>query len=187
MSDLTPLKTTPGVITAPGAPPIFAGGVFVNEKGTEVQILTPEGVETLKVARIDTDPNSDRLVLVTTKVRYMWRSIRPADGIWASAFKVPLPVEAIIEILSGETMDDKIISAYSSGDSPYVLGVTLETPDGQWVRSSGSFLPMSPDDTTYADMDRIVIDPDRVKDFLDLYDKNYVTVSDATGYESISN
>lgn len=186
MSDITPLKTSPGVLTSAGQVPIYVGALFSNGDGSEVQALTPDGIETFKVARIDPDPNSDRLVLVTKKIRYTWRPIREADGIWATPFHVPMPTEAIVEILTGDPMGEKLISAYSSGESPYVLGVTYESPEGSWVRTGGSFLPMSPDDTTYADMDRIEIAPEKVKDFLDLYDKNYVTVSDAANFESDS-
>lgn len=186
MTDFTALRTSPGVITAPGVEPVYTPVLLANAKETAIQYLTDEGVESIKVARIDHDPNSDRLVLVTNKVKYTWRPVREADGIWATEFKIPLPVEAITEILTGDPLIEKILSAYSSGDSPYVLGVVFETADGQWVRSGGTFIPMSPDDTTYADMDRIVIDPVRSKEFLDLYDKNYVTVSDAAAYETIS-
>lgn len=81
-------------------------------------------------------------------------------------------------------MATEMLSAFSDSDSPYVLGVVYETADGKWVRSGGQFLPIAGDDTTYDTMDRIIIDPAKSSDFLDLYDRNYVTVSDATGYES---
>lgn len=81
-------------------------------------------------------------------------------------------------------MTTETLSAYSSGDSPYVLGVVYETPEGLWSRNGGSFLPMANEDDTFADMDRIVIAPEKAKDFLELYDKNYVAVSDAVGYEA---
>lgn len=185
MTTFTPLRTEPGALTAPGMVPTFVEVLLANEEGTEVQYLTESGVDTVKVVRIDHDPNSDRLVLVTNKVKYTWRPLREADGIWATEFRTPLPVEAIIEIQTGDPLNPKTLSAYSSGDSPYVLGVLLETPDGQWVRSGGAFLPVSADDTTYADMDRISIDPSRADEFLELYDRNYVTVSDALTYENL--
>lgn len=186
MTNYSPLKTDPGVLTAPGTEPIFVSALMANEEESEIQYLGIDGVGSIKVARIDRDPNSARLVLITKKIKYTWRPVREADGIWASDFRIPLPVEAIIDIATGDSVETEILSAYSSGDSPYILGVTFETADGQWVRSGGTFLPMVADDTTYADMDRIVIDPSRAKDFLDLYDKNYVTVSDATDYEATS-
>lgn len=187
MSEYTTIRRVPGAITAPGVPPVYAAALLANEKNTEVQIITGTGIQTMKIARIDSDGNSDRLVLVTNKVKYNWRPLREADGIWLSRMGVPLPVEALPGIATGEDVDTtELLIAYSSGDSPYVLGVVYETADGQWVRAGGEFLPMSSDDTTYADMDRIIIDPAKVKDFLDLYDKNYVTVSDAAGFEAIS-
>lgn len=185
MTSFTPLRTLPGALTAPGMVPVFVEVLLANEDETEIQYLAPDRVESIKVARIDHDANSDRLVLVTNKVKYTWRPLREADGIWATEFRTPLPVEAIIEIATGDPVDPKTLSAYSSGDSPYVLGVVLETPDGQWVRSGGTFLPMSVDDTTYADMERIAIDPSRADEFLELYDKNYVTVSDAVAFETL--
>lgn len=185
MRDFTPLRSEPGVITAPGSEPKFAAALMTNASQKEVKVIGPNGVETIWVARIDGDPNSGRLVLVTKKMKYNWRPIREADGIWISQLRIPIPIEAIPGIaVSGDTVAKEIVSAFSDGDSPYVLGVTYETAEGSWVRSGGQFLPVAGDDTTYADMDRIIIDPVKVKEFLDLYDKNYVTVSDASSYES---
>lgn len=185
MANFSPLRSEPGVITAPGEEPKFAAALLVDDSASEVRIIGPEGVESIKVARIDQDGNSARLILVTKKVKYNWRPLREADGIWLSPLGIPLPVEAIPGIATGDTVSE-LLSAFSSGDSPYVLGVVYETSEGQWVRSGGQFLPIAGDDTTYADMDRIIIDPSKAKEFLELYDKNYVTVSDATGFEAIS-
>lgn len=187
MSNLRPLRDVPGVLTSQTTAPLFVSALFVNSKETEVQALTADGIETFKVDRVDEVANSDRLVLVSKTVKYNWRPPREADGIWLSSLRVPIPVEAMSTIATGDEMENlENLSAYSSGDSPYVLGVVYTTPDGRWVRSSGSFLPIAEDDTTYADMDRIDIDPARSKDFLDLYDRNYVTVSDAIGFEQES-
>lgn len=184
MSNLNPLRDEPGVLTAPGVTPKFVGALLTNDAGSEVQLVSPDGVETVKVSRIDQDGNSARLVLVTKTAKYNWRPLREADGIWLSKFKIPVPVEALPTIAAGEPMANEVISAYSSGDSPYILGVVYETADGRWVRSGGAYLPMAGDDTTYADMDRVIIDPEKAKSFIELYDKNYVAVSDAAGYEA---
>ncbi len=185
MADFKTLRSEPGALTAPGLDPKFAAAVLVNEKETEVQIIGPNGVESIKVARIDQDANSGRLVLVTKQIKYNWRPIREADGIWISQHRIPLPIDAIPGIaVSGEIVATEMLSAFSDSDSPYVLGVVYETADGKWVRSGGQFLPIAGDDTTYDTMDRIIIDPAKSSDFLDLYDRNYVTVSDATGFES---
>jgi hypothetical protein len=185
MTDFKQLRSEPGVITAPGQSPQFVAALLVNEKETQVQVIGPDGVETIPVSRIDQDGNSARLVLVTKKIKYNWRPIREADGIWISQHAIPLPIEAIPGIaVSGDIVATEMLSAFSDSDSPYVLGVVYETADGKWVRSGGQFLPIAGDDTTYDTMDRIIIDPAKSSDFLDLYDRNYVTVSDATGYES---
>ena len=186
MTNFTPLRSEPGVLTSPGEEPRFVAALLVDDSESNLQVIGPDGVETLSVSRIEHDGNSARLVLSTKKSKYNWRPLRDADGVWISQLRIPLPVEAIPSIATGETVATEILSAFSSGDSPYVLGVTYETADGSWVRSGGQFLPMAGDDTTYADMDRIIIEPAKAKDFLDLYDRNYVTVSDATDYEAIS-
>lgn len=185
MTDYTVLRGEPGVITTSGSAPRYAATLLVNESETEVLIADPSGFESLKVARIDSDGNSGRLILVTKKAKYNWRPLREADGIWISSLRIPVPVEAIPDIaVSGDTVATEILSAFSDSDSPYVLGVVYETAAGRWVRSGGQFLPMAGDDTTYETMERIVIDPARASEFLDLYDRNYVTVSDAAGFES---
>lgn len=186
MANFTPLRSEPGVLTAPGAEPRFTAALLVDDGETEIQIIGPDGVETVPVARIEQDGNSARLVLSTKKSKYNWRPLREADGIWLSAHKIPLPVEALSSIATGETVATEILSAFSSGDSPYILGVTYETADGSWVRAGGQFLPVAGDDTTFGDMDRIIIEPAKAQEFLDLYDRNYVTVSDAIAFEAIS-
>lgn len=185
MSNFSPLRSEPGAITAPGEEPKFAAALLVDDSESQVRIVGPGGVEVMDVARIEQTDNSARLVLSTKKSKYNWRPLREADGIWLSALKVPLPVEALPSIATGETVATEVLSAFSSGDSPYVLGVVYETADGSWVRQGGQFLPIAGDDTTYADMDRIEIEPGKAKEFLDLYDRNYVTVSDAVGYEAL--
>lgn len=185
MSDYSTLRAEPGVITTPGATPVYTASLLVNEDETEVLLATPTGMEPLEVSRIDQDGNSGRLVLVTNKIKYNWRPIREADGVWISKHRIPLPIDAIPGIaVSGDTVDTEMLSAFTDDDSPYVLGVVYETAEGKWVRSGGQYLPIAGDDTTYDTMDRILIDPAKSSDFLDLYDRNYVTVSDAAGYES---
>jgi len=186
MAKFNPLRAEPGVLTAPGEEPKFAAALLTNEAENEVRVIGSDGVDTIKVARIDQDGVSARLVLVTNKIKYNWRPVREADGIWISKYQIPIPIEAISGVaVSGETVATELLSAFSDGDSPYVLGVVYETADGKWVRSGGSFLPIAGDDQTYSDMERIVIDSAKAKDFLALYDKNYVTVSDATTYEVV--
>ncbi|QIG57820.1 hypothetical protein SEA_PAULODIABOLI_86 [Microbacterium phage PauloDiaboli] len=185
MSDYSTLRGEPGVITAPGTAPVYAASLLTNEDETEVVLATPKGMEPLEVSRIDQDGSSGRLVLVTNKMKYNWRPIREADGVWISKHRIPLPIDAIPGIaVSGDIVDTEMLSAFSDSDSPYVLGVVYETSEGKWVRSGGQFLPIAGDDTTYDTMDRIIIDPAKSSDFLDLYDRNYVTVSDAAGFES---
>ncbi len=185
MANFIPLRSEPGALTAPGEEPRFAAALLVSENESDIQIIGPDGVETVKVSRIDQDGTSARLVLSTKKSKYNWRPLRDADGIWISKLQIPLPVEVLSSIATGETMATEVLSAFSSGDSPYVLGVTYQTADGSWVRQGGQFLPVATDDTTFADMDRIEIEPTKAKEFLDLYDRNYVTVSDAAGFEAL--
>lgn len=185
MTNFTALRAEPGVLTAPGQEPRYTSALLVDESETEIRIVGPDGDEVVKVSRIDHDGSSARLVLSTKKSKYNWRPIREADGIWISKLGIPLPVEVIPSIATGETVTTEVLSAFSSGDSPYVLGVVYETAEGSWVRQGGQFLPMASDDTTYADMDRIEIEAGKSKEFLDLYDRNYVTVSDAAGFEAL--
>ena len=184
MSTLTSLRSEPGALTAPGQAPIFAASLLVDDAKKNVHVITGDGVTEIPVLRIDQGGNSARLVLVTKKVKYNWRPLREADGAWISRLGVPVPVEALPGIATGDAMSTETLSAYTSGDSPYVLGVVYETEDGLWSRNGGTFVGMANDDTTYADMDKIIIAPEKAKDFLDLYDKNYVAVSDALGYEA---
>src|SRR6478736_5411701 len=164
MTNFSPLRSQPGVITAPGAEPRFAAALLVDDSGKTIRVVNENGSEDIKVARIDPDGNSARLVLVTKSAKYNWRPIREADGIWISKYRIPIPTEAIPGVAAtGDPVSKAILSAYSDGDSPYVLGVTYETADVSWARNGGQFLAQSGDDNTYATMDRIIIDPAKAK------------------------
>ncbi len=185
MVDNIPVRLGGGVFYQEGGTPRVAVAVFRNKSSTELTLITPDGIEQFKVSKFEDQGVSGRLVFVSSKKSHIWRPFREADGAWVSRYRVALPTDAIIGAINfgGEMPSVEALDAYTSDDAPYVLGVVYSNPQGRWVRNSGRWVSLAQDDDTYADMNKIVIAPDKSKDFLSVYDRNFVTVSDASEYE----
>lgn len=131
--------------------------------------------------------SNDRIVFESDGNRNFIREIRESDGMWLSKYKVSLPVEVVEHMVSqGENAVKETLLAYSLDDSPYVIGVVYRTSTGDWLRQNQDWVLLSNNDDTFSKENIFAaeIDPDRAAEFIELYDRNYVTVSDAEQYES---
>lgn len=127
---------------------------------------------------------------------YAIRPIRESDGVWISHLETTLPGpvvaaaaeelpdapeegEAAVEVSSAETL-----RAVALDDSPYIVGLVLSTDSGEWFRTGATWLSLATEDTLYSaeGTSSFEIDPARGNEFIDLYDKNYVSVSDAEAF-----
>ena len=79
---------------------------------------------------------------------------------------------------------DETLDAYATADSPYLVGLVYTNAVGRWSRVDGDWVLLASDDDTFNDMDVFEIDPDRGQEFIDQYDSNFVSVTDAEQYES---
>ncbi len=150
---------------------------------------------------VTVDGNTGRLNFTSTGTPFGIRELREDDGSWLSRYKTLLPLPALGSLIgrvgdaegmatanpndARETLD-----AYSTEDSPYIVGVLYTNNAGRWSREGGDWIPVSPDDATFStnDDDLIVtpIDPDRADQFLSMFDQNYVSVADAERFEQTS-
>lgn len=132
-------------------------------------------------------------------VDFTIRELREEDGYWISSLRMPLSVpimENMMEnarkknfmaILPGsevEVEQEKLI-AYAFDDSLYVVGLVYSNDLGRWARTGADWVLMGADDDTFADSVAIEIDPERASEFVDLYDANYIPVSDAEEFEAV--
>lgn len=151
---------------------------------------------------VSVDGNTGRLNFTSTGTPFGIRELREDDGSWLSRYKTLLPLPALGSLIgrvgdsgtmvtAGPTDPRETLDAFTTEDSPYVVGVLYTNTAGRWSREGGDWVPVSPDDPTFStgDSDLIVtpIDPDKADQFLNLFDQNYVTVSDAERFETTSN
>ncbi|UDL15874.1 hypothetical protein QEH42_gp083 [Microbacterium phage Pumpernickel] len=169
-----------------GPEPLPIESIRSTEAGRSITAVSPEGEETtFRASKLNIERNSGRIVFTSNRVLYQTRELRETDGQWLSAYQIDLPLEAVESLMAGAPrMAQESIIAYASDDSPYVLGVVYKNGESSWVRSDGDWLLIAEGDDTYQGMEAINIGAEEAEEFLDLYDRNFVTVSDAQKYES---
>lgn len=166
------------------------GGLDIHHPGNS-PVLYPSDDVTV-------DGNTGRLNFTSTGTPFGIRELREDDGSWLSRYKTLLPLPALGNLIGrvGDTKDMAIanptdpretLDAFSTDDSPYIVGVLYTNSAGRWSREGGDWVPVSPDDSTFnTDEDDLIItpiDPNRADQFLSLFDQNYVSVSDAERFE----
>lgn len=120
--------------------------------------------------------------------RYRIRGFRETDGAWLSKYKTLLPVQAL-KGLTPKTGEDEIVeryenlTAYASDTSTYITGVVYTNDLGTWVRQDNDWVLLAPSDDSFEGAEVYQISPDSADEFLELYDRNYVTTTDAAKYE----
>lgn len=179
----------PGVLVNTTGTPAPLGVTKVELVGKDKVVVTTakDGVKTFSTELITASRNTDTIKFVSEDTGYLIRPTREADGIWLSSIHIELPVNVVDDIiLRGDlTMEEHLI-AYTIDDAPYVIalvfaygGLTWLRVDGEWVQRSSN------DDSLDADnIEGIIIDPLRAQEFIELYDENYVSISDASQFES---
>lgn len=154
---------------------------------------------TFPTSDLTVDQTTGRLRFTSADTPYKIRELREDDGSWLSKYKTLLPLPSVGALIgSGFTGDyqmaapnddsslgDETLDAFSTSDSPYIVGVLYTNAAGRYAREDGAWVLLAPDDDTFSDDDlaTIQIDPDRADDFLDAYDQNYISVEDAAQYE----
>jgi hypothetical protein len=181
---------TPGVMVRPndednGLVPI-RWAMATGEGNLKVKTASGK-VEAISADHLTQSHSNDRIVFESDGDRNFIREIQESDGTWLSKYKVALPVEVLERrVLDGKGNMAESIKAYALDDSPYVIGVVYQTSTGNWLRQHQDWTLLSPDDETFSkeNIQILDIDPEQAREFIELYDKNYVTVSDAEKYES---
>lgn len=130
-------------------------------------------------------------------VDFIIRELREEDGYWISSLQMPLSVPIMENMLEAarernfmamipgsevETEQEKLI-AYAFDDSLFVVGLVYSNSLGRWARVGADWVLMGADDTTFSDAVALEIDPERADEYVNLYDANYVPVSDTEDFE----
>jgi hypothetical protein len=178
-----PIYPRVGVLNRDGDPDFGEPIKRAYSDNDSVTIEYSDGdVEEFDATNITLDPNTGRLIFESEGDTYRVRELAEDDGEWLSKYRTMLPINAV-ESLAGGNVDDDTLDAYASEDSPYVLGLVYTNEAGRFLREDGDWVALSPNDETFNDMIVTSIDPERAQEFIDLYDRNYVSVADAEQYE----
>lgn len=127
--------------------------------------------------------STGRITFTAGDAQYRIRELRETDGLWLSKYKMSLPVEALEQLtIKGGTVEETL-QAFALDDSAYVVGVVYTSSLGRWSRIDGDWVLITPDDDTFSGMVVMDLDPDQSTQFIDLYDRNFVSVTDAEKFE----
>lgn len=179
----------PGVVVSPkGETPLRAIRWAMATPEENLKVKDRKG-RVLRIAAdsLTQDGSNDRIVFESDGNRNFIREVQESDGTWLSRYKIALPVEVLENMVAqGENAVNETILAYSLDDSPYVIGVVYKDKTGSWLRQNQEWTLLSNNDDTFDKENVYVseIDPEKAGEFIELYDRNYVTVSDAEQYES---
>lgn len=189
MSQTSPYPVRPGVgvLTSSGGTPILTTGVVMETSRAAVTATLVDGTEeNYPTSEVSVDPQTARMEFVSNDTTYRIRELRETDGSWLSVYKTDLPAEALRAFAkTGEDMDiQETLDAFALEDSVYVVGLVYTNGMGRWSRVDGDWILLASDDATYEGLEAISIDADRAQSFITLFDKNFVTVTDAEKYES---
>jgi len=181
---------TRGVLLAPeiSSDPTAIKWASYVEKTQTLKVKNLSGnIEEFPVTRLSQSKSTDRIEFVSNEVRYRIRELWDTDGLWLSSLKTPVP-SGVLEIYvdKGEKMGEELLRAYVLDDSPYVVGLVYETSSGKYVRMDSDWVLLSPNDVSFVADNIFSVEIHKAKsnDFIELYDKNYVSVSDLDEYES---
>ena len=179
-----------GALTSKGQPPVAISAVYASE---DLKKLVFEGNtdsdKVWAVNKLNIFPLSGTIYFRSKGAEYVVRELRDNDGLWLSKYGVSLPEEALGELIQigGHVGSGEQFTAVATEESPYVVGLLYHNSGGTYSRQDGFWVQLAENDTTFDSMIPIGIDPEKANAFLKLYDKNYVSVSDAEAYESRSN
>lgn len=180
----------PGVLLDPqGQPRVSAVRWATLVDGDKaLKVKNQDGsIEEFPISHLSQSPRTDTIKFESDGNSYTIRPIRESDGIWLSTLRTPIPVQTLNKLITeGNKAVAESLTAYSLDDSPYVVGLVYETPEGRFSRVEGDWEPLAASDETFlgSNVFGLDIDPSKADDFIKLFDKNHVSVADLSKYES---
>lgn len=179
-----------GVLSGQGRAPVGISEARISDDGKTLSFDgNLDSTEKWPVTKLNIFQRSGTMYFRSKGVEYTVRELRDNDGLWLSKYGVLLPEEALSALIKigGHVDSNEQFMAVATDDSPYIVAVTYSNGNGTFSRQDGQWIKLAENDTTFDSMIPMPVDPSKVKDFLDLYDHNFVSVSDAQKYESPEN
>lgn len=191
-----------GVLTRDDAPNYTQAVTGVTQTDDTLSVSMP-GLSPViyPSTNITTDPNTGRLSFISSNTPYRVRELSEDDGSWLSSYKTFLPQTALEALMGPIDLGDadpmatpdinldmppETLDAFAFDDSVYIVGLLYTNTSGRYSRQDGDWMLLSPDDDTFQNpqMVAIEINPPSANQFIQMYDQNYVTVTDAEQYEN---
>lgn len=181
--------TKPGAFLRNGETPQVRGVRWAtyDDEDAVLKVKFDDGkIEKFSVDSITQDQRTDRIVFVSDGTRYELRTLRDSDGLWASGVRTAVPVSSLEKIIRGDSPVEESLTAYALDDSPYVVALVYSGGTGKYSRLNGDWAQLDPNDQTLVGDNIYPIEIDRGKsdEYVRLYDKNFVSVTDTEKYES---
>lgn len=180
----------PGVVANQDDPANDGFGFDYAVEGEEAWTFFGPGNTThsMPVDQVIEHPETASMEIVSNGTTYTVRPVRYEDGVWLSKYQIGLPEEALFGLVlaspGSENMineDERLVVRYAE-DVSHVLEVLYLNALGVWSRQHGTFIRVSDSLAGLDDYSSLDIDPTQAQDFLDLYDRKYVTVEEAREY-----
>jgi hypothetical protein len=133
------------------------------------------------------------VVLFTTSDgdQYAISPVETSDGEWISSYKVALPVSNLKKLLVNsqeskpmpylETEAEKML-AFQLPEDEYIFGILYINKYGAYIRSNGSWIEVSPSDSTFDGTTSFEVGRDKAQEFVDSFDEGALKVEDVQGY-----
>lgn len=140
----------------------------------------------MTVSKLNIFQQSGTMYFRSKGVDYVVRELRDNDGLWLSRYSILLPEDALSALikLGGYVELTEQFVSFATDDSPYVVAVVYSNSGGRFSRQDGQWVKIADNDTTLDSLIPTAIDPNKAREFLDLYDDNFVSVSDAQAFEA---
>ena len=179
-----------GVLSGQGRAPVAISEARISDDGKTLTFSgNLDSTEEWPATKLNIFQRSGTMYFRSKGVEYTVRELRDNDGLWLSKYGVLLPEEALSALIEigGHVDSNEQFMAVATDDSPYVVAVTYSNGNGTFSRQDGQWIKLAENDTTFESMIPMPVDPSKAKEFLDLYDSNFVSVSDAQKYETPEN
>jgi hypothetical protein len=140
------------------------------------------------------DPYKNGFVKFTSNsVNYQIRMFNEQDGRWISKYKISIPesiakqiaIQANKELANNMPyLQDNVeeLVAFCPSDGDYIIGLLYVTKYGPFMRESGTWLGVSPHDTTFDGMSAFSSSVEGAEDLVDLFDSGPLPLEEAKKY-----
>lgn len=182
-----------GVVTQTDNPEFSLAVKGVYLEGDTLTVVSPSGSETtFDTKNISEVRKTGRISFESDGSEYLIRELSEDDGYWLSQYKTWLPLAAIKSLINSQPESTENVDlnspieslvAYANDTSVYVLGLEYTNAAGVWARVGGDWVLVPTENSPFENMIAIPISKEQAPEFIELYDKNYVTVQDAEKYE----